>query len=338
MPALSRREKAAIIVQTMIEGGMTVPLSNVTTADQVALTRVLAAMRFIDRDTLHAVVGEFMAELESIGLSFPDGVERALGLIEGYISTQAADELRSDQSNDHPTGVGNPWVRLAGLEVDSILPLLEGESPTVAAIVASKLSTAKAAALLERSEGRRAREIALAIPVVAGTHPATVERIGMSLAARLDARPPAAFHGDPAERIGAILDRAPSATRKTLLQDIMTDDPEFAERVRRTMFTFEDIPARLPPRDVVKITQAVDESALVTALTAASDNAPAAAEFILGNLSKRMAEQLNEAMGEHPPVKRRDADAAMELIMDAIRELVARGEIVLLEPDEDDEA
>lgn len=191
--------------------------------------------------------------------------------------------------------------------------------------------------MLERTGGRRAREIALAIPVVAGTHPATVERIGATLAARLDRRPPTAFHGDPAERIGAILDRAPSATRETLLQDLNADDPDFATRVRRSMFTFQDIPDRVPPREVVRITRALDEDVLVTALTAAADSAPEAAEFILANVARRMAEQLNEAMGEHPPVGRRDADAAMNRVMQAIRDLEAGGELTLIPIDEEEE-
>jgi flagellar motor switch protein FliG len=334
---LSQRQKAAVIVQMMLDGGMAVPLAGLQPDDQAELTRVLAAMRYVDRDTLQAVAREFLAELESIGLSFPDGIDRALNLIEGYISVQAANDLRRQHSPGHVER-GSPWTRIAALDIADLLPLLEGESPTVAAIVAAKLSTAKAAEMLQRTEGRRAREIALAIPVVAGTHPSTVERIGATLAARLESRPPTAFHGDPAERIGAILNRAPSETRETLLQDLHTDDPEFASRVRRSMFTFGDIPARVPARDVARITRNLDEATLVTALTAAADSAPEAAEFILANVSRRMAEQLNEAMGEHPPLKRREADAAMDQVMQAIRDLEASGEIALVPADEGDEA
>lgn len=334
---LTQQQKAAVIVQILLDGGQEVPISDLDPQDQAELTRMIAAMHYIDRDTLESVVREFITELENIGLSFPRGIDRTLGFIEGYISVQAADALRSDQSVAATSAVGNPWTRIATLDVGEIMALLEGESPTVAAIVASKLHTAKAAELLERTDGPRAREIALAIPVVAGTHPQTVERIGLTLAGRLDARPPTAFQGDPANRIGAILDRASSQTRETLLQDITADDPDFADRVRRTMFTFQDIPVRVEPRDVVKITRAVDETALITALTAAADSAPEASEFILANVSKRMAEQFNEAMGEHPPVKRREADAAMDQVMQAIRDLVSNGEMTLI-PLEDDDA
>lgn len=64
-----RRRKAAMVVQLMLADGQKMPLSRLPEDVQVNLTRELAALRLVDRDTLHAVAEEFLHALESVGLA-----------------------------------------------------------------------------------------------------------------------------------------------------------------------------------------------------------------------------------------------------------------------------
>ena len=61
---------------------------------QAALAEQMGQMRLIDRATLDDVVAEFLAELESVGLAFPGGIEGALTMMDGHISQSAAQRLR----------------------------------------------------------------------------------------------------------------------------------------------------------------------------------------------------------------------------------------------------
>lgn len=91
--------------------------------------------------------------------------------------------------------------------------------------------------------------------------------------------------------------------------------------------------------DVPKITRDVEPEALVTAFAfaAASGEAEnAAAEFMLRNMSKRMADGLREEMQARGKVRQKDGEAAMTQIVAAIRDMTESGEITLIVPDDDD--
>ena len=109
----------------------------------------------------------------------------------------------------------------------------------------SKLPVPKAAELLGRLPGDKARRVAYAVSLTGNVDPETVRRIGQSLAAQLDTQPARAFDTGPVERVGAILNVSPAATRDDVLQGLQETDADFAEQVRRAIFTFVHIPDRL---------------------------------------------------------------------------------------------
>jgi flagellar motor switch protein FliG len=162
--------------------------------------------------------------------------------------------------------------------------------------------------------------------------PETVRRIGLSLASQLDQLPPKAFDAGPVERVGAILNVSPALTRDDVLQGLQETDSEFAELVRRAIFTFVHLPKRVLGRDIPKIIRLVDQPVLVTALAACDgrDGLQDAADFVLSNVSQRMAQGLREEMAARGRVKEKEAEAAMASIITAVHQLEAAGEIALI--------
>ncbi|NDV98111.1 flagellar motor switch protein FliG [Salipiger sp. PrR002] len=333
-PPLSRRAKAAIIVQFLLNEEADVPLSALPDDLQAELTLQLGRMRYIDRATLNAVVEEFSAELDGIGLSFPGDMAGALSALDGKISARTAARLRKEAGVRQS---GDPWERIGTLPEARIAELASAEAIEVAAVMLSKINTAKAAAVLALMPGEQARRITYAVSMTAGVSPEAVDRIGLSLAAQLDAEPPKAFANRADERVGAILNYAASAKRDEVLEGLEETDKDFAEAVRRAIFTFADIPTRLKKVDVPKITRDVPPEVLTTAIAAATSEADLpAAEFLLENMSKRMAGALREdAAGM--TVKGKKGETAMSTVVTAIRELVAVGEIELRTGEDDED-
>jgi len=322
------REKAAIIVRLMLAEGASVPVAALPEHMQASLTEQMGQMRLVDRTTLSAVIEEFLNELEEVGLSFPGGIDAALTMMDGHISPTAASRLRRLAG---ASGKADPWDRLTSLPSDRILPVLEAESVEVAAVMLSKLPVPKAAELLGKLPGDKARKVAYAVSMTGNVDPDTVRRIGFSLLSQLDAQPARAFDAGPVERVGAILNVSTSATRDDVLQGLDAEDADFAEQVRRAIFTFAHIPARILPRDVPKIVRMVEAPVLVTAFTAAQTQ-PQLAEvvtFFLDNMSQRLAQSVREEMAERGTVKEKDAEAAMSAVVATIRQLEGAGEIVL---------
>ncbi|MDM7930426.1 FliG C-terminal domain-containing protein [Tabrizicola sp.] len=333
-PVLTSRQKAAVIVRYLLTEGATIPLATLPEHMQAALAEQMGKMRLIDRTTLDEVVAEFLAELESVGLSFPGGIEGALSMMDGHISQSAASRLRRMASASSKV---DPWERITALPVDRLLPILADEAVEVGAVMLSKLPVAKAAEILGRLPGERARRVAYAVSMTGKVDPETVRRIGAALLAELDNQPPRAFDTGPVERVGAILNISPALTREDVLQGLEAEDADFAAEVRRAIFTFIHIPARLNPRDAPKITRLVEQPLLVTALAAAQGKPglEEAAEFLLANISQRLAEGLREEMATRGKIKDKDGEEAMTAIISAIRSLEASSEITLIQPEDD---
>jgi len=330
---LTRRQKAAIVVRLLRAEGVEFSLADMPDDLQISLTESMSAMRYINRDTLQSVISEFVSELDAVGLAFPRDVIGALGVLDGTLSDSAAAHLRTQ------AGLGmarDPWDRIAELDATRLLPILEEESIEIGAVMLSKLKVSKSAELLGLLPGERARRITYAVSQTGGVSPRTVQKIGEALVAQLDAQAPSAFEHGPVERVGAILNFSAAATRDDLLEGLHSEDEMFAEEVRRAIFTFLNIPTRIDPRDVPKITREVDPLVLTTALAAAAPQAEAgkAAEFILTNMSQRMAAQLRDEMETLGKIKEAEGEAAMNAVVAAIRELEANGEVMLTAEEE----
>lgn len=331
--ALGPREKAAIIVRFLLSEGTALPLSQLPDHMQAALTEQIGQMRLVDRATLAQVVEEFLNELEQVGLAFPGGIEAALQVMDGHISANAASRLRRLAG---ASAKADPWDRLTSLPIERLIPILEEESVEVAAVMLSKLPVARSAELLGKLPGEKARRVAYAVSLTGNVDPETVRRIGSSLVMQLDAQPPRAFDNGPVERVGAILNVSGAQTRNAVLAGLETEDADFAAQVRKAIFTFVHLPARIAARDVPKIIRLVDQPVLVTALTAAQANGDqaVAAEFLLANMSQRMAQGLREEMATRGKVKEKDGEEAMTAVITAVRQLEAAGELILIS-DED---
>lgn len=332
---LNRRQKAAIIVRFLLNEGAEVELKELSDSQQTDLTHMIGEMGYIDRDTLGDVLMEFAHELESIGLSFPNGISGALNVLEGRISPLTEARLRKEAG---VRMVGQPWLRIQKLKVADLVKMIESESTEVAAVLVSKLDVDKAAQLLASLPGDKARRITYAMSMTDSITPEAVDSIGLTLACQLDDKPPRAFSQAPVDRVGAILNNSTTANREEILNSLDQTDAEFAVQVRKTIFTYAHISTRIKNLEIPRLVREIDEATLITALTFGSEGAfGESSEFILNNMSSRMADQLREGVEDRGKVRLKDAEEAMSDITKAVRELEAAGEITLNSLDDDDE-
>lgn len=328
---LTPRQKAAVIVRLLLSQQVSPGLDRLTPDMQADLARAMASLGPISRTTLAEVVREFTERLDGLALTAPKGLAAAIALLEPHISPIARDGLRAEAEAGDPT---DPWTRLAALDAERLRPLLMSESAEVAAILLSKLGVAKAAVLLADLPEDRAQVIAHAVSLTATVTPAMVERIGSHLWAQMQSVAEPAFRASPVDRVGAILNAVSGALRDTLLGGLETRDARFAGDVRRAIFTFHHIPKRVEAADVPRILRRVDPEAVTRAIAAGLEDAPVTVEFLLENMSKRLAEQIRddaETMGKPRP---EDGEAAMAEVVTAIRALEEEGEIRLIAPED----
>jgi flagellar motor switch protein FliG len=328
---LSAKQKAAVIVRLLLTQNLSPGLDRLAPETQAELARTMASLGPISRATLAAVVQEFTTRLDSLALTTPNGLAAALALLEPHISPIARDGLRAEAEAGDPT---DPWTRLTAMEPARLRPLLVSESAEVAAILLSKLGVAKAASLLSELPEDRAQVIAHAVALTATVTPEMVARIGSQLLAQMQAAPEAAFRTSPVDRVGAIFNSVNSSLRETLLGGLESRDAAFATEVRRAIFTFHHIPKRVEPADVPRILRRVETDIVTRAIAAGMETAPLTVEFLLENMSKRLAEQLRGEAETIGKIRPEDGEAAMADIVAAIRALEEEGELRLIPPED----
>lgn len=331
-PVLNARQKAAIIVRQVLAEGGDMDLARLPPPLQAELAQEMALMGLIDRDTRNAVIAEFCDKLEAVGLSFPGDIDGTLALLDGHLSPDTSDRLKRMAALN---GNGDPWDRIAQLSPHLLAELARTEAVEIAAVMFSKLPVPRAAEVFGQIDPETARQIAYAMSLTGVIEAPALRRIGQALIQAADAIPRSAIDGKAVDKVGAILNFSPSATRDGVLTGLDSDDAEFAGEVRKTIFTFANIPARIDPRDIARITREVEGAVMIKALAGARDKNKPAADFLLGGLSSRLAESMREEMEALGKVSAKDADAAMDQVVAAIRAMETAGDLFMIAQDPD---
>ena len=327
---LTGREKAAIVVRLLLNEGAVPALTHLPESTQTDLAVQLARMAPVDQTTVDAVATEFADAIETLGLSFPQGLEKALGLLDGVISASATSRVRTMTSASFQ---GDLWDAIASVDPQRLAAVLEREALEIAAIILSKLKVSKAAELLSLLPGERARRITYAVSLTGGVAPETVRRIGISLAEELDTKPPRAFSDGPVGRVGAILNSSPARVRDSVLTGLDEEDSGFADQVRKAIFTFANIRERVAPRDIPRIQQALEQEDLITATAFAEGADAESIAFILENISQRLADSIRTDAEEKDAVSDTDGEAAMMRIVGVIRDMESKGDLFFVAND-----
>jgi flagellar motor switch protein FliG len=99
------------------------------------------------------------------------------------------------------------------------------------------------------------------------------------------------------------------------------------------MFTFEDL-RKLDPSGVQTLLRGVDKDKLAIGLKGASEDLR---DLFFSNLSERAGKILREEMEAMGPVRLKDVDEAQMHLVNAAKDLSAKGEIVIADAKGEDE-
>ena len=321
---LNGAQKAAIIVKLLSAEGGAIPLSSLSVDAQRRLTDQFIKLGRVDKMLVDQVVDEFSEQVNDPSLRFPGDLGNALNLIEANLSAEVANDLRR--------GAGlapkqDPWPDIAKIPVPALAAAILQEGIQVGAIVISKLSPEVASEVMAALPEDVAKNTAYAVQQTERVAPEVVDCIGVALHKLSQPLGPQAFPTEPVVRVADILNAAVSSQRDAMLAALETIDEKFAAEVRQAIFTFEDIGFRLETTDVAKFIRVVDGEVMVKALVAARETLPDTNDFILSNMSQRMADQFREEMSEIENISVKEGEKAMAQVTAAIRKLKEDGDI-----------
>lgn len=320
-------EKAAIILVALGPETAARLLSGVGERRIRRFAKIVNDMREVPADVVERVITEFLQKIEDTR-SVGGGAVEARRFLTEVLDKDQVNQIMGDLDAAGRT----VWSLLGDVDDIRIAAWLRSEHPQVAAIALSRLTSVKAARVLERFEPSEAEDVILRMGPAVDADPAVASRIGEVIAR--DFLPTAMMkqHGqNPADMIAAVMNHVSTRTRDRLIEAMTAASPKLAESVRKIMFTFDHIAERISPRDVGQITKAVDEVVLLRALKAGGERGRGITEFFMGNMSKRLSERLREDLAATPEPTRKEGEEAQAVLVAAIVELRDSGALKMIE-------
>ena len=220
-----------------------------------------------------------------------------------------------------------PFDFLRKTDPSQLLNFLQNEHPQTIALVMAYLSPDQAGIVMSGLSIDMQSDVAKRIALMDRTSPDVIREIEKVLEKKLSSLSTQDFTtagGVPA--VVEILNRVDRSTERAIIESLEVDNPELAEEIKQLMFVFEDI-ILLDDRSVQLVVREVDTKELALAMKATNEDVTAK---IYKNMSKRAADMLKEEISYMGPVKIRDVEEAQTKIVNVIRTLEERGEIVIV--------
>lgn len=283
----------------------------------------MAKLPVITHEMRAAILNEMSEVVFAATTSLRGGVEFTQSALEKAVGAYKATDIINRVS---PTTSSTAAQRLREMEARPLFNLLKEEQPQTIALVVSYLRPEKASELLCLLKEELRDQVIERLAVLEATPVEVVEKVADVLQRRLSGKTTRGLNQTGGVKSAANLLNALNKTlSKTILTAIEERNAELGAAIRQKMFTFTDL-ATLDTASLQKIMREVDMRDLALALKKAEE--PLKVK-LLGAISKRAAETVNEEMAFMTSVKLKEIEAAQLRIVEVLRKLENDGEIDL---------
>lgn len=326
-PMRSQAFKAAVVLVALGPEGAAKILADLGSKRIRRFARILNEMSRVPPTEVEAALAEFIRRMEETR-AVVGGRDATRRFLSEVLENDQVEQIMTDLASARRS----VWSALGDVEDKRIADWLRREHPQVAAIALSRLTSVKAARVLEKLEEDEARDIVIRMGAAAAADPELTERIGAVIERDfIPAVREKQSRADPATMIASMMNHVSTEVRNRLVSEMEKERPTLAASVLKLMFTFENIVERVNARDVGLVVKEIEEATLLRALRSGGDMAEKVGEFIFGNIPKRLAERLREDLAAIEAPTRREGEAARAALVGAVVALRDRGEIRLIE-------
>ena len=278
--------------------------------------------------------------VEELMVEFVSGMSGAGTLVGSYDQTQRmlAAFMPSDRVEALMEEIRGPagrtmWDKLGNVNEAVLANYLKNEYPQTVAVVLSKVKSEHASRVLTALPEDFALECVQRMLRMEPVQREILDKIEQTLRTEFMSNLARTSKRDSHEAMAEIFNSFDRQTEARFLGALEERNREAAERIRALMFVFEDL-GKLDPSGVQTLLRAVEKDQLALALKGATD---ALRELFFSNMSERASKIMREDMEAMGPVRLKDVDAAQMTMVQAAKDLAAKGEIMLAGQGGDDE-
>mgnify|MGYP002625275947 FL=1 len=288
-----------------------------------SITLEIANNKQVTAEQKAEVLSEFYQMAMASDYISTGGLEYAQGVLEKALGSDKAMEILNRLTTSLQV---RPFDFLRKIDPSQLLNFIQNEHPQTIALVMAYLEPDQAAIIMTGLSAEMQADVAKRIATMDRTSPDVIREVERVLERKISSMLTQDFTtagGIPA--IVEVLNRVDRTTEKAIVETLEVDDPELAEEIKKLMFVFEDV-VLLDDRSMQIVLRQVDTKDLSLAMKATTEEVT---NKIFKNMSKRAAEMLKEELSYMGPVKIRDVEEAQMKIVNVIRSLEDKGEIVI---------
>ena len=215
---------------------------------------------------------------------------------------------------------------LQSIQPTELLNYLQKEHPQTIALILANMRIGQAAGIISELHPDLQGEVAYRLATMGKTSPDLLQEIEEALTAQMGGSFGAKLStSGGVKALAEILNSASRTVESAVMESLVQKDAELATEIKNLMFVFEDI-LRLQDLDIQKILKGIDSKTLAMSLKLCSEELK---ERVFTNMSHQAAEALKEELEYLGAVRLREVEEAQLVIVEQVRELENRGEIVL---------
>lgn len=327
---LTGEQKAAILFITLGPEASSGILKRLPEKEIQKITYEIANITSVSSDQREEILNEFLQINKARDYILEGGMEYARNLLSKALGGAKAAEILEKVSE--ATQQYRPFSIARKADANQLLNVITYENPQTIALILCYLQPEKAAQVMAQLSEDVQSEVAFRIATMSTTSPMVIKEIEKVLESKLSSvvRTEMTTLGGVQALVG-ILNQVDRTTEKNITEGLEREDAELADKVKSSMFVFEDI-LTLDGVSIQRILREVEAKELALALKGCSEEA---AEAIYRNQSKRAAASLKEDMEFLGPVRLMDVEKAQQKIVAIIRRLDESGEIIIARGGED---
>ena len=323
--SITGQEKAAIFLMSLSQDQASKIFANLDDEEIKEISQSMSGLGTVSSEVIERLFVEFAEQVSSTGslIGSADSAQRLLGNILGEEKVgEIMEEIRG------PAG-RTMWDKLANVNEQVLANYLKNEYPQTVAVILAKIGQVHAAKVLATLPENFSLEVVmrmLRMEAVDKEVEKDVERVlrteFMSNLARSNQR-------DTFELMADIFNNFDRTTETRFLSALDERSKDSAEKIRALMFTFDDL-IKLDAAGVQTLMRTVEKDKMTVALKGGSDEMK---ELFFSNMSERASKLMKEDMTAMGPVRLSEVEQAQLVMVQATKDLIDRGEIVMTSSD-----
>ena len=315
---LSNTEKAAILFIALGPEYSAKLFQHLDDEEIEKITLEIANHKQVSAEQKAEVVSEFYQMAMAKDYISTGGLEYAQSVLEKALGSEKAMDIINRLTTSLQV---RPFDFLRKTDPSQLMNFIQNEHPQTIALIMAYLDPDQAATVLGSLSPEAQADVAKRIAVMDRTSPDVIREVERVLERKLSTLVTNDFTtAGGVKAIVEVLNRTDRTTEKSIIETLEVDNPELAEEIKRLMFVHID------DRSLQLVLREVDTKDLSLALKATPKEV---ADKVYKNMSKRAADMLREEIEFMGPVRIRDVEEAQQKVVNVIRNLEDKGEIVI---------